>query len=455
MAERGSDQLGAPQKDDAVRAQLHALFAAAVARAQPEQVMPEWVAQLIAEAPRGRTIVVGAGKASAAMAAALAAQWPEALPLSGVVVTRYGHLPPACAHGATPCGRIRLLEAAHPTPDAAGCHAAQMVLDAVAEAGPDDRVVCLLSGGGSALLPLPQAGVSLATLQSITAQLLACGATIAEINCVRKHLSRIQGGRLALAAAPAPMVTLAISDVPGDDPAVIASGPTVPDPTTCAEALAVLERYAIAVPDAVRAALAEGRWETPKPDHPLFARCRYHLIATPWESLAAAAEAARRMGFATHILSDAIEGESQMVAQWHAALARAVVRHDEPFRAPCVILSGGETTVTLPQVSPDPCLPARGGRNSEFLLALALALDGNANVWAIAGDTDGIDGSEENAGALVTPTTLARARALGLDARRYLAAHDAYDFFAALGDLVVTGPTRTNVNDFRALLIVR
>lgn len=433
---------------------LRALFAAAVARAQPEKVMPPWVRQLVADPPPGRTIVVGAGKASAAMAVALARRWPQTLPLEGVVVTRYGHLPPDGGNGATPCGRIRLLEAAHPTPDAAGVAAAQAILTAVEAADERDRVVCLLSGGGSALLPLPQPGVALATLQAITAQLLASGATIAEINCVRKHLSQLHGGRLALAAFPAAVVTLAISDVPGDDPAVIASGPTVPDPTTAADALAVLDRYAIATPTEVRHALATGLWETPKPDDPTFARSSYHLIATPWESLVAAQSAAAAFGIAAHILGDDFEGESRVVAQAHAALARTIVRHGEPFQPPCVLLSGGETTVTLTERNTALALPARGGRNSEFLLALAVALDGLPGVCALAADSDGIDGSETNAGAIVTPTTLARAENRNLSPRHYLAAHDAYDFFAALGDLVVTGPTFTNVNDFRALLVM-
>jgi hydroxypyruvate reductase len=433
------------------------LLTAAIDRARPERVLPPWVERLAADPPRGRTIVVGAGKASAAMAAVFARHWPAELPLTGAVVTRYGYLPSDATGAATPCRRIALLEAAHPTPDEAGVVAARQMLALASQATADDRVVCLLSGGGSALLPLTHEGVGLRALQAITDALLMSGATIAEINCVRKHLSAILGGRLAAAAYPAPVVTLAISDVPGDDPAVIASGPTVADPTTCAEALALLDRYAIAVSPPIRAALASGAWETPKPGDPRLAATRYHLIATPWESLAAAADKARQERIAVWLLADDLEGESRVIAGCHAALARTIRRRATPVAAPALLLSGGETTVTLtdrPLVDSPGGLPARGGRNSEFALALALALAGEPGVWALAADTDGIDGSETNAGALVTPTTLARAAELGLDPRHHLIAHDAYDFFAALGDLVVTGPTQTNVNDFRAVLIL-
>jgi hydroxypyruvate reductase len=424
---------------------LH-LYQAAVRRALP---LHNTAAYLPAP-PKGRTVVIGAGKAAGAMAQAVEALWPADAPLSGVVVTRYHHTPPR------PAGlpaRIEVLEAAHPVPDASGLAASQRILQAVQGLTADDLVLCLISGGGSALLTLPADGLTLQDKQRINQQLLASGANISEMNCVRKHLSRIKGGRLAAACAPAQVVTLTISDVPGDDPSVIASGPTVPDATTCADALAILQRYGIEVPQPVRAALQHGLLETPKPGSAVFAGHQLHMIATPRQSLQAAAEAARAAGLPAHILSDEIEGESREVGKVHAALARAVARYGEPFAKPCVILSGGETTVTVRPSQPDQPR-GKGGRAGEFCLGLTLALQGQPGVWALAADTDGIDGMEDNAGAWVTPDTLARAQALGMRVEQYLDRNDAYGYFQALGDLVVTGPTHTNVNDFRALLIL-
>jgi len=432
---------------------LRALYDAAVARALPQQV----IAAHLPPPPdpaRGRTLVLGAGKAGGAMAAAVDALWPADAPLSGLVITRYDHVPPA--YRARP-GRIEVVEARHPVPDAAGLAATQRLLDLCRGLTADDLVLCVVSGGGSALLSLPQPGLTLADKQALNAALLASGAAIGEMNTVRKHLSAVKGGRLAVACAPARVVTLLISDVPGDDPAVIASGPTVPDPTTCADALAILDRHGIAVPPAARAGLLDGRFETPKPGDARFAGHAVRLIATPQDSLEAAAALARARGLDAHILSDELEGESRTAGQLHAALARAVARRGQPFARPCVILSGGETTVTLrPRAEPGSATgrPARGGRAAEFALGCALALQGQAGVWALAADTDGIDGSEHNAGARVAPDTLARAAAAGLSAAGHLDAHDAFGFFDALGDLVVTGPTYTNVNDFRALLVL-
>jgi glycerate 2-kinase len=420
---------------------LRHLLEVAIASAQPSQCLGPY----LPAPPRGRTLVLGAGKAGGAMAAAVDALWPADAPLSGLVVTRYGHVPPAHAAGPR---RIEVVEAAHPVPDAAGQAAAARIAALARGLGADDLVLCLISGGGSALLSLPAQGVSLQDKRRINQALLNSGATIAEMNCVRKHLSALKGGRLAALCAPAPVVTLLISDVPGDDPSVIASGPTVPDPSTCAEALAIVQRYGIAVPEAVRQAWQDGRLETPKPGDPCFRDHEVHLVATPQRALEAAARAARQAGLAAHILSDAVEGESRVVGQVHAALARQVAQRGQPFAAPCVILSGGETTVT---VRADP--PGRGGRATEFLLGAALALQAQPRVHVLAADTDGIDGVEANAGAIVTPDTLARARALGLDAQASLDANDACSFFEALGDLVVTGPTFTNVNDFRAMLV--
>lgn len=400
--------------------------------------------------PSGRTLVLGAGKAAGSMAHALEALWPKDAPLSGLVVTRYHHIPPRPEGLAQ---RIEIVEAAHPVPDEAGLKAAERMLALTAGLTPDDLVLCLISGGGSSLLTLPAEGLTLADKQRINRQLLESGAHIGEMNCVRKHLSRIKGGRLAAACGPAQVVTLTISDVPGDDPAVIASGPTVPDATTCADALAILDRYGIEVPAAVRARLESGELETPKPGDAVFVDHATHLIATPQQSLAAAAEAARAAGVEAHILSDEIEGESREVGKVHGALARAVAKRGQPFSLPCVILSGGETTVTVRKLSS--AVPrGRGGRAGEFCLGLAGALMGNPRVWALAADTDGIDGVEENAGAFVTPDTLVRGQALGLKLEEFLERNDAYGYFSALGDLLVTGPTHTNVNDFRAILVL-
>jgi len=370
------------------------------------------------------------------------------------VVTRYGHTPPR------PAGlpeRIEVVEASHPVPDAAGLAAAQRILALTKGLTQDDLVLCLISGGGSALLTLPAEGLSLEEKQRINKALLASGANIAEMNCVRKHLSRIKGGRLAQACAPARVVTLTISDVPGDDPSIIASGPTVPDVTTCAEALSILERYVIDIRGPVADLLRNGGLETPKPGDPAFMHNgqphEVHLIATPQQSLEAAATAARAAGLNAYILSDEMEGESREVGKVHAALARATARHREPFQKPCVILSGGETTVTLRPRAPV-AAKGRGGRAGEFCLGLALALQGQCGVYALAADTDGIDGVEDNAGAFVAPDTLARAADRAMKIDQYLDRNDAYGYFGALGDLVVTGPTHTNVNDFRAILVL-
>jgi glycerate 2-kinase len=411
---------------------LRRLFDAAIAAADPALCVPPH----LPPDDGGRLIVIGAGKASAAMARAVEEHWSG--PLDGLVVTRYGH--------GVRCERIEVVEAAHPVPDAAGEAAAARILGKISGLTANDRVLALISGGGSALLAAPAAGVTLAEKRAITAALLRSGAAIGEINCVRKHLSAIKGGRLAVAAWPAPVLTLAISDVPGDDPAVIASGPTVADPTTADDALKVLDLYAIAIPDELRRRLASGELETPKPGDPRLAISDFRLIASPRQMLDAAAGEARRLGIAPLILGDAIEGEAREVGKVLAGIALSCARYGLPAAAPCVLLSGGETTVTLRG-------NGRGGRNSEFLLGLALALGGAPGIHALAADTDGIDGSEDNAGAFVAPDTLRRARACGVDAAGCLADNDAWGFFAALGDLLVTGPTRTNVNDFRALLV--
>ncbi len=425
---------------------LLSLYAVAVRRAQPLHTLKEY----LPKPPKGRTIVIGAGKAGAAMAQAVEALWPMDAPMSGLVVTRYGHIPERPQGLAQ---RIEIVEAAHPVPDSAGIAAAERILQLVQNLSADDLVLCLISGGGSSLLTLPAEGLTLADKQSINKALLASGANIAEMNCVRKHLSRIKGGRLAAACAPAQVVTLTISDVPGDDPAVIASGPTVPDATTCADALTILKRYAINIPDAVRAQLENAELETPKPDDPVFAGNIVHLIATPQQSLEAAVAAADAAGLNAHVLSDEIEGESREVGKVHAALARAVAKHGEPFSRPCVILSGGETTVTIrPQAPGTP--KGRGGRAGEFCLGLTQALQSQPDVWALAADTDGIDGVEDNAGAFVTPDTLQRAEQSGRKVADALDRNDAYGYFEVIGDLLVTGPTNTNVNDFRAILVL-
>jgi glycerate 2-kinase len=420
---------------------LRALYDAAVARALPAENTAAW----LPAPPKGRTVVLGAGKAGGAMAAAVDALWPQDAPLSGLVVTRYDHVPPA--YKAQP-GRIEVVEASHPVPDEAGQRAAQRIAQLAKGLTADDLVLCLISGGGSALLSLPAPGLTLEQKQGINKALLKSGAAIDEMNCVRKHLSAIKGGRLATLCAPARVVTLLISDVPGDAPEVIASGPTVPDSTTCADALAILARYGIALPAPARVGLETGSFESPKPGDPRFAGHAVHMIATPQQSLEAAAALARSVGVAAHILSDEIEGESREVGKVHAALARAVARRGAPFARPCVILSGGETTVTVKTKG------GRGGRATEFLLGCAIALQGEPGVHVLAADTDGIDGIEDNAGAIVTPDTLTRAAAQGLKAQEVLDRNDAYNFFAPLGDLVVPGPTFTNVNDFRALLVL-
>jgi glycerate 2-kinase len=424
---------------------LRALYDTAVQRALPAHS----IAAHLPKPPKGRTLVLGAGKAGGAMAEAVDAMWPQDAPLSGLVVTRYDHVPPAY-RTLQQQGRARLevVEAAHPVPDEAGRRAAQRIVELTRGLTADDLVLCLVSGGGSALLALPAEGITLEEKQAINKALLKSGAAIDEMNCVRKHLSAIKGGRLAAMCAPAKVVTLLISDVPGDEPAVIASGPTVPDATTCADALAILQRYGIDIPPAARAGLESGAFETPKPGDAAFAGHEVHMIATPQQSLEAAAALARQAGIAAHILSDEIEGESREVGKVHAALARAVARHGQPFARPCVILSGGETTVTVKHKG------GRGGRASEFLLGCGIALQGQPEVWVLAADTDGIDGVEDNAGAIVSPDTLARAAEQGLKAQEFLDRNDVYSFFAALDDLVVPGPTFTNVNDFRALLVL-
>jgi len=422
--------------DDArARAVLRRLFEAAVRSADPLAVL----AAHLPEPPRGRVVVVGGGKSAAIMAAAVEAAWPD-VPLTGLVVTRYGH--------AYPTQRIEVVEASHPVPDAAGEAGARRLLEAVAGLGPDDLVLCLMSGGASALLGLPAPGLTLADKQAVNRALLASGAVIGEMNCVRKHLSAIKGGRLAVAAHPARVVTLAISDVPGDDAAVIGSGPTVADPTTFADASALLAHYGIVPPPAVAAHLAAAAEETPKPGDPRLAGGEFRLIATPLGALRAMADAARAEGLTPLILGDALEGEAREVGTALAGVAKSVAAHGLPVGAPAVLLSGGETTVTLRR--PD---PGSGGRNTEALLGCALALGGAPGVWALMADTDGIDGSERAAGAIATPDTLARARAAGLDPRALLAAHDSFRLFDALGDTVVTGPTLTNVNDVRAVLV--
>jgi len=421
---------------------LRQVFDAALAAADPARCLGAHLAAILPRPPHGRCVVVGAGKAAATMARAVEDYWRGqgwSAPLSGVVVTRYGH--------AVPCEKIEVREASHPVPDAAGEAAARAILQAVQGLGPDDLVLALISGGGSALLALPAEGLTLADKQAVNQALLRSGATISEMNCLRKHLSAIKGGRLAAAAYPARVETLLISDVPGDNPAVIASGPTVPDPSSLEEARAVLVKYGIRPSPAVQAHLAKPEAETPKRGAPRLSENRITMVATPQMALEAAAKAAREQGIAPLILGDALEGEAREVANVMAGIARQVRRHGQPLPAPCLLLSGGETTVTLRG-------KGRGGRNAEFLLGLAVALDGLPGVHALACDTDGIDGSEDNAGALLHPESIARARAQGVDAKAWLANNDGYGFFRAAGGLVVTGPTLTNVNDFRAILVL-
>lgn len=414
------------------RSFLTHLFERALAAVDPGEL----VGRYLPPAPRGRTVVIGAGKAAARMAEAVERHWQGAL--QGLVVTRYGH--------GAPTARIEVIEAGHPVPDEAGVRAATRMLDLVSNLTEDDLVLCLMSGGGSALLSLPAPGITLDEKRDINRALLRSGAPIGEMNCVRRHLSSVKGGRLALACHPARVVTLVVSDVPGDDPAVVASGPTVPDGSSGADALAILAKYGIAVSDAARAVLADPALAAPLPGDPRLARNETIVIATAQAALDAAAEAARAAGITPLLLSNSIEGEAREVAIVHAAIARQVFEQGQPVKAPCVLLSGGETSVTVRG-------QGRGGRNAEFLLALAIALRGQPRTYAIACDTDGIDGTEDNAGAILAPDTLARALAVGRDPTAMLANNDGYSLFSALGDLVVTGPTRTNVNDFRAILV--
>jgi hydroxypyruvate reductase len=411
---------------------LRAMFDAAIAAAQPDKCIPPF----LPAAPRGRLVVIGAGKASAAMARAVERAYPGKL--EGLVVTRYGY--------AVPCERIEIVEAAHPVPDAAGERAAARMLELVDGLGADDTVLCLVSGGGSSLLPLPLPGITLEDKQALSRALLASGASIGEMNCVRRHLSAIKGGRLAAACHPAKVVTLLISDVPGDLACDIASGPTVADPSTCQDALDIVRRYRIALPARVRAVLESGAGETVKPGDPRLAGHEVHFVATPQMALDAAAGVAERAGLAVHILGDSLEGEARDVGKVMAGVALQVARRGQPFKPPCILLSGGETTVTVRG-------DGRGGRNVEFLLAAAIALRGEAGVHGLAGDTDGVDGQEEIAGAYFSPDTLQRAFAREIQPMRSLDRNDGHGFFQALGDAVVTGPTLTNVNDFRAILI--
>lgn len=412
---------------------LTRLLQAAIDAAQPSHCIGAYLPR----PPRGRTIVVGAGKASAAMARAFETRWDA--PVEGMVITRYGD--------AVDCERIQVVEAAHPVPDAPGARAAQRLLELVRGLAADDLVVCLLSGGGSSLLSVPGPGLTLEDLQEVNRRLLKSGATIAEVNCVRRHLSGVAGGRMAAACAPARVVNLVISDVPGDRPCDIASGPTVPDPTTCADALAIARRYGITLPPAARRLLESGRGETVKPDDPRMARIETRLIATPRLALEAAAILSRADGIAPLVLGDRIEGESREVGKVLAGVALSIQAHGEPLPPPCVLLSGGETTVTVRG-------HGRGGPNVECLLSIAITLAGAADIHALAADTDGVDGTEPIAGALMAPDTLARARAAGMAPRMYLDDNDAHTFFSRLDDSIVTGPTHTNVNDFRAILVL-
>jgi hydroxypyruvate reductase len=414
------------------KALLRDMFRAAVASAQPALCVPAH----LPSPPQGRLIVIGAGKASAAMARAVEDHW--AGPLEGLVVTRYGY--------GVDCKYIDIVEASHPVPDANGLNAAKAILSSVQNLTEDDLVLCLISGGGSALMPLPLEGISLEDKQAINVALLKSGASISEMNCVRRHLSAIKGGRLAAACFPARVLTLLLSDVPGDDPIDIASGPTVADPTTCKDALAIVRRYAIGLPAFARHVLESGSGESMKPADARMSRSESRLIATPLMALEAAAEVARAAGLNAYILSDAIEGESREVGKVLAAIALQCARTETPFSKPCVLLSGGETTVTVRG-------KGRGGRNVEFLLALALALRGAPGIHALAADTDGIDGQEEVAGAYIDPQTLERARSLKIDPVEFLDTNDAHTFFERIDDSLATGPTHTNVNDFRVILV--
>jgi hydroxypyruvate reductase len=414
------------------KALLKAMFDAAIAAAQPDKCVPPH----LPAPPRGRLVVIGAGKASAAMARAVERHYPGKL--EGLVVTRYGY--------AVSCERIEIVEAAHPVPDAAGEQAAKRMLDMVRGLGADDTVLCLISGGGSSLLPLPLEGITLEDKQAVSRALLASGASIGEMNCVRRHLSAIKGGRLAAACYPAHVLTLLISDVPGDAACDIASGPTAADPSTCQDALDIVRRYGIALPPKLRQVLESGAGESVKPGDARLAGHELRFVATPQMALEAAARVAMDAGVKVHILGDSLEGEAREVGKVMAGLALQVARRGQPFAAPCILLSGGETTVTVRG-------DGRGGRNVEFLLAAAIALRGEPGVHGLAGDTDGVDGQEEIAGAYFSPDTLARAFAREIRPMRSLDRNDGHGFFQALGDSIVTGPTLTNVNDFRAILI--
>ena len=424
--------MGKVGTDQTARLLLQQMLSAAISAADPSICLPYF----LPSSPTGKTIVVGAGKAGARMAETVEAQWDG--PLSGLVIVPYGY--------ESNCQHIEIVEASHPIPDDAGYKAAQRILTLAGTAVADDLVLCLMSGGGSALMSMPIAGLMLNEKASLNSQMLRSGADIAEINCVRKHLSSIKGGHLAAAAKPARTVTLLISDVPGDNPSVIASGPTVPDPTTFSDALAVLEKYGIEQPIAALQLLNKGEVETLKPDSDCFRNCETHIVATPQMSLQAAAEVANGNGIKSLILGDAVEGEAREVAKVMAAIAKQARYRGQPAEAPVVLLSGGETTVTVTG-------NGRGGRNSEFLLALAIALNGEKGINALAADTDGIDGVEDNAGAILSPNSLERAARKGVDAKAYLANNDAYSFFKNIDDLLITKPTHTNVNDFRAILI--
>ena len=420
------------QTDEQAQKLLHDMLDAALAVAQPDRCLHAYLPVPV----KGKALVIGAGKASAAMARALERNWQG--DIEGLVVTRYGY--------AVPCERIEILEAAHPVPDQAGLKAAKRILERVQGLTEDDQVIMLISGGGSALLPLPAEGISLEDKQAISQTLLKSGATIGEMNTVRRHLSAIKGGRLAAACHPAKVINLLISDVPGDNPANIASGPTVGDVTTCADALAIVDRYDIHLPRHIRAGLESDRFESVKPDDTRLAKVETHLVATPQKSLEAAAAIAHEAGVTPLILGDSIEGEAKDVGKVMAGIARQVRQYGQPVQPPCVLLSGGETTVTVRG-------DGNGGRNVEFLLSLATALAGQTDTWALAADTDGVDGAAEIAGAVISPSTLERAFALGINPQDSLANNDGHGFFQALGDSVVTGPTLTNVNDFRAILV--
>ncbi|WP_174508652.1 glycerate kinase type-2 family protein [Klebsiella oxytoca] len=408
---------------------LRDIFQQAIDSARPGPV----ISPSLPEKPKGRCVVIGAGKASAAMAAAVDAAWPD-VEVSGVVVTRYGH--------AVPAGRIRILEAAHPVSDSMSQTAAMLIVQAISDLSADDLVIALISGGGSALMALPVPGLTLADKQEITRALLHSGANIKEMNLVRRHLSAVKGGKLALLAQPARLVSLIISDVPGDNPTDVASGPTIADNSTPADALNVLERYRISVSEAVRKVLLRSC------EQPSFPRSQVKMIATPSMALQAAAKSARQHGITPLILGDAIEGESREVAIVMAGIAQSVKAYGHPVKRPAILLSGGETTVTVGAGK-----GGKGGRNTEFLLSLACSLQGEPGIWAVAGDSDGIDGTEDAAGAMIYPDTLSRGKHHGLNAREYLDTHDSYSYFHSTNDLIITGPTLTNVNDIRGILI--